>query len=283
MTGSAAAAAISAVTDNNTDTVRLDHVLAGVELTGPAGRLAGMLEAGFLTEAGWDPVARVLSLPAEHPLLGRTLCRVGGCPATAHGAKTGGVCWRCFTRLTGQGLAVVQIACSAELPVLPVGPAGCAVVGCQRMSPSPRSLLCEPHRRRYRRKPGASLEEFLTDPRVLALPPLGPCNVTACTRRAESEHGYCPTHYVRWRNTITANPPTDEQHWQLTQSAVSVGGQVSLRGLSPLVVVEVLFGVQQRVRGATKITDVDPAGGLRHAAPSAGAGDRCLSGPAGAR
>ena len=255
MTGPAPAAAISAVTD--TVTARLDHVLAGVELTGPAARLAGMLEAGFLTEAGWDPAARVLSPPAEHPLLGRTLCRVGGCPATAHGTKTGGVCWRCFTRLTGQGLAVAQIGASPELPALPARPDGCAVVGCQRMSPSPRSLLCEPHRRRYRRKPGTSLEQFLTDPQVLPLPPLGPCNVTACTRRAESEHGYCPTHYVRWRNTITADPHTDEQHWQLTQSAVSVGGQVSLRGLSPLVVVEVLFGVQQRVSGATKITDVN--------------------------
>ena len=250
-----AAAAMSAVTD--TVTACLDHVLAGVELTGPAARLAGMLEAGFLTEAGWDPAARVLSLPAEHPLLGRTLCRVGGCPATARGTKTGGVCWRCFTRLTGQGLAVVQIGASPELPALPARLDGCAVVGCQRMSPSPRSLLCEPHRRRYRRKPGTSLEQFLTDPQVLPLPPLGPCNVTACTRRAESEHGYCPTHYVRWRNAITADPHTDEQHWQLTQSAVSVGGQVSLRGLSPLVVVELLFGVQQRVSGATKITDVN--------------------------
>jgi hypothetical protein len=88
VTGPAAAAAISAVTDTVPVPVRLDHVPAGVELRGPAARLAGMLEAGFLTEAGWDPAARALSLPAEHPLLGRTLCRVGGCPATAHGTKT---------------------------------------------------------------------------------------------------------------------------------------------------------------------------------------------------
>jgi len=256
VTGAVSAATVSAVTDSD-NRADLDHVLAGVALVGVAARLAGMLEAGFLTEAGWDPAARVMSLPAEHPLLGRTLCRVGGCPATAHGTKTGGACWRCFTSLTGQGLSVQQIACSPELPSLPARPAGCAVAGCQRMSPSSRSLLCDPHRRRFRRKPGASLEQFLTDPQVLPLPPLGPCNVTACTRRAESEHGYCPTHYVRWRNAVTADPGTDQRHWQLTQSAVSVGGQVSLRGLPALVVVEVLFGVQQRVRGGTKITDVN--------------------------
>ena len=38
------------------------------------------------------------------------------------------------------------------------------------------------------------------------LPALGPCEVAACTRRAESEAGYCPTHYVRWRTAVTADP-----------------------------------------------------------------------------
>jgi len=34
--------------------VVFDHVLAGVGLDGPAARLAGLLERGFLIEAGWD-------------------------------------------------------------------------------------------------------------------------------------------------------------------------------------------------------------------------------------
>ena len=251
MSGAAPALAVSAVADP----ARFDQVLAGVALTGQAARLAGLLEAGFLTGAGWDPAARVLSLPAAHPLLGRTLCRVGGCTTTVHGG-TGGVCWHCFTRLRRDGLSLDQIAGSPELPPSPARSAGCAVPGCQRMSPVPRSTLCEPHRRRFRRKPGACLEQFLVDPRLRPLPPLGPCQVAACTRRAESEHGYCPTHYVRWRTTVTADPDTDQRHWQLTQPAVAQGGQVSLRGLPPLVLLEVLFGVQQRVRGGAKILDV---------------------------
>ena len=61
-------------------------------LAGHAARLARPLDPAFLAEAGWDPAARVLSLPAGHPLLGRTLCRAGGCAATAHGSPAGGLC-----------------------------------------------------------------------------------------------------------------------------------------------------------------------------------------------
>ena len=266
MSGTAAtAAALSTVTDAvpvlDTDSAIFDHVLAGVGLTGPAARLAGMLQAGFLTEAGWDPAARVLSPPAEHPLLGRTLCRVGVCLSTAHGTKTGGVCWRCFTWLTGQGLSVEQIACSAELPPLPARPEGCAVTGCQRMSPSPsprsRLPVCGPHRRMWLRTPEISLEQFLADPAVRPLPALQQCLIAACSRRSASGHRYCPTHYVRWRTALTAEPGLDERRWQLGHSAVSQGGQVSLRGLTPLVVVEVLFGVQQRVRGGAQIKEAN--------------------------
>ncbi|MEV1004838.1 hypothetical protein [Nonomuraea sp. NPDC050202] len=90
------------------------------------------------------------------------------------------------------------------------------------------------------------MERFLADPWVRPLPPLGPCQVAACSRRSESEHGYCPTHYVRWRATVTADPDTDEYRWRLTCPAVSEGGQVSLRGLASLVVVQLLAGIQHR-------------------------------------
>ncbi|MGH8918065.1 MAG: transposase, partial [Actinomycetes bacterium] len=76
------------------------RVLRETVFVGPAARLAAMLDPAFLVEAGWNPTIRVLSLPAQHPLLGRTLCRVDGCTATAHGTKIGGLCWRCFARLT---------------------------------------------------------------------------------------------------------------------------------------------------------------------------------------
>ncbi len=45
--------------------------------------LAGRIDAAFLAEAGWDAGTWVLTLPAEHPLLGRTFCRAPGCQTTS--------------------------------------------------------------------------------------------------------------------------------------------------------------------------------------------------------
>jgi integrase len=256
-TAPATALAVSPAADGGSE---FPGVLAGVVLDGPAARLAPMLDLAFLAEAGWDPARRVLSLPAAHPLLGRKVCRAGGCPATVHGTKAGGLCWSCFARLRRAGLSTEEITASPQVPAAPPRTAGCLVPGCERMSPGgrqgQRTGLCQAHSRRFRRKPGMTMQRFLADPRVRPLAALGPCGVAACARRAESEHGYCPTHYVRWRNTITAVPGTDQRNWELTQPAVSEGGQVSLRGLPPLVVVQVLFGIQQRTRGGAKITDV---------------------------
>jgi hypothetical protein len=47
---------------------------------------------------------------------------------------------------------------------------------------------------------------------------------------------------------------------------VSEGGQVSRRGLAPLEVMQVLFGIQQCTRGGAKITEVN----LRHVKPEGG-------------
>jgi integrase len=233
------------------------HVLAGVELDGPAQRLAALLDPSFLSEAGWDPASRVLSLPAGHRLLGRVVCRAGGCATTAH-AGLGGVCHRCFTRLTGQGLTAEQIAGSPQLPPLPTRVTRCAVRGCLREPTVTRAILCEPHARQFRLRAGKpAIGQFLADPRVRPLPPFSPCAVAACTRVADSARGYCNTHYQRWRTATRTGPDLDAGQWQLSEPAVAEGGQVSLRGLPPLVVVQVLFGAWQRTRGGAKITDID--------------------------
>jgi integrase len=234
-----------------------EHVLAGVALDEATARLARMLDRAFLAEAGWDPAARVLSLPAGHRLLGRAVCRAGGCATTIH-TGLGGVCHRCFTRLTGQGLTKNQIATMPQLPPLPVRATECAVPGCRCEPTMARAVLCEPHARQYRSRVRLpALGEFLADPRVRPLPPFQPCAVAACTRPADSARSYCNTHYQRWRTAAKTEPGLDPVRWQLTEDAVTEGGKVSLHGLPPLVAVQVLFAIWQRTRGGTKITDVD--------------------------
>ena len=204
----------------------------------------------------------MLAMPAAHPLLGRTVCRIGGCPATAHGTKAGGCATSAPPGCSGQDGAGRRSARHRSCRRCRPGPAGCLVPGCQRMSPGgrqgQRTGLCQAHSRRFRRTPGMTMERFLADPRVRPLPPLGPCQVAACSRRSESEHGYCPTHYVRWRATVTAAPALTSGTGSSTCPAVSEAGQVSLRGLAPLVVLQVLTGIQHRVQvHGAKITDVN--------------------------
>jgi integrase len=230
------------------------HVVGGVVLIGAAARLAAMLDRRFLAEAGWDPWTRVLSLPAQHRLLGRTVCRVEGCQNTVHSGLT--VCHRCFTRLTRRGMSKVEIAAAACLPAEPVSTSRCAVPGCRCVPTVRHALLCEPHAKKFRlRRPPVSMEQFLADPRVRPLPPMPACSVAACTRPADGAGGYCNTHYQRWRTALAADAEVDPHRWRARESGVAEPGQVNLRALPVLVVVEALFGVQQRVRGGAKITD----------------------------
>jgi hypothetical protein len=239
------------------DARELPYVLDGVLLDGAAARLARMLEPDFLTEAGWDPRTRVLSLPARHRLLGRRVCRAEGCERTVHSGLPL-VCLRCFTRMTRLGMSAAEIDNTPELPAAPPRARHCAVPGCQRAPTVRQAVLCEPHAKKFRtRRPPMSMEQFLADARVRPMPPMPPCQVAACTRAADGAGGYCNPHYQRWRIARRTNRELDQRWWRVRESGVAEPGQVNLRALPALVVVEVLFGVQQRIRGGAKITDVE--------------------------
>ncbi|MGH3512793.1 MAG: tyrosine-type recombinase/integrase [Candidatus Dormibacteria bacterium] len=239
------------------DALEISHVLDGAVLDGAARRLARMLARGFLDEAGWDPKTRVLSLPARHRLLGRRVCRADGCERTVHSGLPA-VCLRCFTRLTRLGMSTAEIAVAPVLPAAPPGADHCAVPGCECVPTVRQAVLCQPHAKKFRlRRPPMSMEQFLTDPRVRPMPPMPQCQVAACTRTADGAGGYCNPHYQRWRTAQHTNPDLDHRWWQVRESGVAEPGQVNLRALPTLVVIEVLFGIQQRVRGGAKITDVD--------------------------
>ena len=117
--------------------------------------------------------------------------------------------------------------------------------------------MCEPHAQQFRgRHIPISLEQFLSDPRVRPQPPLPACLVPACTRTADGAIGYCNTHYQRWRVAQQDPAEPDERWWRGRESGVAEPGQVNLRALPELVVVEVLIGLQTRVREGLRLTDV---------------------------
>jgi hypothetical protein len=166
------------------------HVLDGAALDGASARLAAMLDRTLLQEAGWDPAARILFLPAQHRLLGRQVCRAAGCAGTVHN-DCPGVCYRCFTRLTQLGMNAASIAATQQLPAAPAPAADCAVPGCRCKPTVRQAVMCEPHAKQFRgRRTPIPLEQFLTDRRVRPLPPLGACLVLACTRAADGTVSY---------------------------------------------------------------------------------------------
>ena len=229
-------------------------VLSGVVLDGPAGRLAVLLEPAFLTGAGWDPVTRVLSPPAGHQLLGRQMCRAGGCTGRPHAGR--GVCRGCFARLTAAGMLPAQITAAEHLPPDPARHRPCLVAGCVRSS-SNRGALCVQHARQFRsRARGLAMKDFLADPLVRPLGPAPACAVAACAHLADGCRGWCRPHYARWRAAAAACPGLDAGRWQLTEPPIPEGGHVSLHGLPPLVMVQVLFGVWRRAQDGVKTGDI---------------------------
>lgn len=128
----------------------------------------------------------------------------------------------------------------------------CRATGCWTTA-TERSRICASCRRRLS-------DHGLTHDEVDALAPRQPsllahdgdtgrCGVDACTRRSRHRNSlYCDAHQQRLRASRRHEPGLDEQRWRVTEPAVGRGGEVSLRGLAPLLLAQVLFGLQQRCR-----------------------------------
>ncbi|MDT3446897.1 hypothetical protein [Pseudofrankia sp. BMG5.37] len=210
-----------------------------------AARVAALLDAGFLAEVGWDAARRLLSPPPGHRLLVRLVCRAAGCTATAAG---GGVCVSCRRRLAEHGFGADEVALLPVRDLPSRGTGGCRLAGCAREWDTAAQGLCRAHADQ-RRALGLGMAEFLGHRQARPLPPCPPCGVTACPRQQRHRGGaYCAGHQIRLRVARRADPALDEGRWRMVEPAIGRGGEVSLRGLAPLVVAQVLFGLQQRCR-----------------------------------
>jgi integrase len=205
-----------------------------------------VIDPGFVAEVGWDPASLTLSPPPGHRLLIRMVCRVEGCLATA--TSRGRVCVSCRRRLAEHGLSAEDIDRLPAPQTAVRGPGGCVVAGCARDWISSRQGLCRRHAE-LRSRLRLGLTEFLTQGCVRPLPPLDPCEVVACPRQRRNNDGvYCEAHQTRFRAAWNHDPGLDEGHWRRVEPPIARGGEVILRGLSPLLIVQVLVGVQQRCR-----------------------------------
>lgn len=115
-------------------------------------------------------------------------------------------------------------------------------------------LLAPETEHRLIRWDGSGRRQWVPGRRQEPLPATGPgtCSVTACLRerriRRGREETRCALHARRHEAALADDPGLDGRRWDATAEPVPVTGQVNLRGLGPLAVVEMLYGLQQRVR-----------------------------------
>ena len=205
------------------------------------------LEQAFLDEAGWDPGTETLAPRPGHPLLGYRLCLVRGC--AGQGRVPDGFCDTCRKARQQSDLSDGEFIASGPARDRHCGEVICSAEGCPRPVRTMRIRLCNTHEHRQRslRLP---LEEFLRQPGAEPLPGFGPCKVAVCTRQAHARRGLCRPHDVRWWEQYRAGlaETADFSAWCRSSSPVASGHEVVMRGLSPLVQAQILFGLQERCR-----------------------------------
>jgi integrase/ribosomal protein L29 len=169
-----------------------------------------------------------------------------------HAVAVAAVIDRAFLAEVGWDAQLLVLFPPPEHPLL--GRPVCRAEGCSTTATT-RSRICASCRRRLTDH-GLGEEEVSSLPaREVATRPAGSfegcarCAVAACIRPRRHRDGlYCEAHQQRLRDAKNRDPALEEEHWRVTQPAIGRGGEVSLRGLPPRIVAEVLFGLQQRCR-----------------------------------
>ncbi|MGX1135692.1 hypothetical protein RKD49_007882 [Streptomyces glaucescens] len=222
--------------------------------TSRAALVMAAVDEGFLTSSCWDPDARTIVFPQQHPQLGWPPCRVQGCgEATTASTR---LCSPCGLRWKRDGRPLEEYAAVAtkdpRADRLQVGTALCRVPGCQRIWRSSTTELCTTHEGQQQRR-RLSPEDFIQQPGIRPLAAYGPCSVIACGRQRQGTNSvYCSAHAARLSALRRKGLILDEDHWRRTEPPVSSKETVSLRGLPDLVTAELLFGLQERTRSGRR-------------------------------
>lgn len=233
----------------------LGHRTSPVQLAGvtDTGRLWTLIDAEMLTLIKWDEQHRVLHFPQEHPLLGWKPCVVPTCAQDTY-ARAGELCTACARRFRLSGLPLAQFVALPKPLQRSVQEQRCVVPGCRRPWRTSTIQLCAAHLWQ-RQRDRQSLPAFLARTDLIGYESFGPCQVAACVRDRYGQVAYCQAHDQRLRNAQRRNPHLDVARWRVTAPAIVMKGEVSLRGLQPQLVAELIFGLQQRIRHGSRICD----------------------------
>lgn len=95
-----------------------------------------------------------------------------------------------------------------------------------------------------------AVEDFVNQPGLEGFATFGECAVRACDReRVASTNPYYSPHDGRWREhrrTCELASP-DEEQFRRVQPAITIRGEITLRGLPDRVIAEMLYGLQRNV------------------------------------
>lgn len=217
-------------------------------------RLRQLLNPEFLAELHWDEDGKIVRPSPAHPLLGYRACQVRDCGGPAKTASS--LCRSCTTQWERSGQDVETYLATAQ-KVAAGSTEPCAVEGCPCDWQSCGKRVCERHWAQYRRVQATSLEEFLARPDVVPVPHPGWCSVVACHRKRKGRRWFCAGHHWRWGVQRQRGELVDFDTFCRTSTGVAVGTIVSLRGLPDLVVVQILYAVQQRIGRNVRLTPSD--------------------------
>lgn len=211
------------------------------------------ITSDFLASVRWSVDDQVLVFPSDHAVLGWRVCIVLECDQKVLVSE--GLCAACNLRWKQSGGS--DMAAFLQVPrvrLKRIGADPCEVGSCGR-SARAASGLCGAHER-ARKRLKVDVNEYLRQEGLEGFVSFGECTVTACRRERESSSStYCTSHTARWKDhcRVTDSADVDEDRFRRTQPAITVRGEVTLRGLADRVIAELLYGLQRHVAEGVRL------------------------------
>jgi integrase len=186
--------------------------------------------------------AGVLVLPANDPVFGGGVCRVGGCSRSARGR---GLCPGHLQRWVNEGRPDIdEFAASIDLRWRRQRPnQRCRVAGCGYGSA--RGGLCQLHAQRWERAGRPDLDRWLVSPPAVKQPtPGASCRIEHCTLWPQAALPFCHSHANTWK--VNGRPDIEEFARRFTKLAPTADETIRFDQLDAQLKLEMQYVLQAR-------------------------------------